>query len=580
MTMLRKDSFRSLGVIVALVLTVMIPMGYIGVAAAKDSQDLEHSYKTESNLLTDPILTDAGYVSGTLVDNQLITNGNPQGPPSAVRVGYIGEAVRYYRGIPYAAPPVGNLRFKPPQPVTPWSGIREGTAFSKWPPQTFPTGTRLGYLMDDAMSEDCLYLNVITPAKRKNERLPVLVWLHGGGITSQSGTRSGYNMPAQAQEGVVTVSVSGRLAVMGFLAHPALSAESPMGASGNYGHLDLVAALKWVKKNIAAFGGDPDRIMIWGQSGGGSKINWLMTSPLSEGLFNAAVCQSGGGGGTPLATQEQRGVALLDALGISGAPDVLAALRALPWQDIVNAARSISYSATPTIDGWSQIDTVQNVFAAGKQHNVPFIIGIAHTEWTPTNFTVNLMPTLKSSGSPTYVFVHTHVPMGWKPAKAWHSLENGYIFGAIRAVAPNNFNDYGKAAGAPYTVVNVVAGLDDGGWTYGRTLRYPCGPSEVNGVTMTDAGWTWLDAWHEDFMSKTWIQFAATGDPNLPPGTLTGPVLPKWLPYDPADGRFMALDSTPVVEPGFSTPTAGGVLPIPIPVYGTPFPGYSGPPPF
>jgi hypothetical protein len=190
------------------------------------------------------------------------------------------------------------------------------------------------------------------------------------------------------------------------------------------------------------------------------------------------------------------------------------------------------------------------------------------------------MKTLKSSGSPTYVFVHTHVPEGWKPGKAWHSLENGYIFGAALAVAPNNFIDYGIAAGAPYTIVPGVVGLDDAGWTYGRDLRYDCGPSEVKDLVVSDAGWTWLDAWHEDFMSKTWIQFAATGNPNLPVGTLSGPVLPKWLPYKYSDDKFMALDVTPVVEPGFSTPTPGGVLPIPIPVYGTPFPGYSGPPPF
>jgi para-nitrobenzyl esterase len=565
MTMLRKDSFGFLGLILALTMILMIP-----IAAAKNNNDGEFT-----NQLEDPILTDAGYVSGTLVDTLLVTNGNPQGPVSSVRVGNIGEAVRYYRGIPYAAPPVGNLRFKPPQPVTPWSGIREATAFSKWPPQAFPSQTRLGYLMDDSMSEDCLYLNVITPAKRKNERLPVLVWLHGGGLTTQSGTRAGYNMPAQAQQGAVTVSVSGRLDVMGFLAHPALSAESPMGASGNYGMLDLVAALKWVKKNIAAFGGDPDRIMIWGQSGGGSKINWLMTSPLTTGLFDSAICQSGGGGGLPLATMEQRGVALFTKLGIS----TLEELRALPWQDIQLAAGGGGFSTSPTIDGWSMIDTVQNVFAAGKQQNVPFIIGIAHTEWTPTNFTVNLMKTLKSSGSPTYVFVHTHMPPGWKPAKAWHSFENGYIFHAIRAVAPNNFNDYARSAGAPYSI-GPGSGLTDAGWTYGRDLRYECGPSQWTGVTITDAEWNWLDAWHEDFMSKTWIKFAATGNPNLHKGTLEGPRLPTWLPYDYAVDQFMALDSPPVVEPGFTTPPAGGVLPIPIPVWATPFPPYSGPPPF
>lgn len=577
MTMLRKDSFRSLGVILALALTVMIPMGYIAVAAAWDMDDWEHSYKTESDLLTNIVRTDAGYVSGTSMDTLLVTNGNPQGPVSSVLAGTKGEPVRIYRGIPYAAPPVGNLRFKPPQPVTPWSGIRECSAFSKWPPQAFPAMTRLGYLMDDSMSEDCLYLNVITPAKRKHERLPVLVWLHGGGLTTQSGTRSGYNTPAQAQEGVVTVSVSGRLDVMGFFAHPLLSAESPMGASGNYGMLDLVAALKWVKENIAAFGGDPDKIGIWGQSGGGQKVNWLMTSPLSNGLFNAAVSQSGSGGGLPLATQHTRGVALFTKLGIS----TLAQLRALPWQDIQLAAGGGGFSTNPTIDGWSQIDTIQNVFAAGKQHNVPFIIGIAHTEWTPTNFLVTLMPTLKSSGSPTYVFVHTHVPPGWKPAKAWHSFENGYIFHAITANSPNNFNDYAIAAGAPHTT-GPGSGPTDAGWTYGRSLRYPspCGPTQWSGVTITDAMWNWEDAWHEDFMSRTWIHFAVTGDPNLPHHALTGPILPKWLPYDPAVDQFMALDVTPVVEPGFSKPTTGGVLPIPIPVYTTPFRGYSGPPPF
>ena len=571
--------------ILALVLTLIIPMGSGALAAGKDRDD-ERGYmedwEHEGDLLGNIVRTDAGYVSGTVMDTLLVTNGNPDGPVSSVLVGASRRPVRVFRGIPYAAPPVGELRFKPPQPVTPWSGIREASAFSKWPPQVFPTLPRLGFLMDDAMSEDCLYLNVITPARRRHERLPVLVWFHGGGLTTQSGTRAGYNMPAQAQEGVVAVSVSGRLDVMGFLAHPALSEESPMHASGNYGMLDLVAALQWVKTNIAAFGGDPDQIGIWGQSGGGQKINWLMTSPLSEGLFNAAISQSGSGGGTDLPTAEQRGVALQTQLGISGTPDeVRAALRALPWQDIQNAAAAIQFSTSPTIDGWSQLDRIENVFAAGRQHNVPFIIGIANTEWTATNFTVQLMSTLTSSGSPTYVFVHTHVPEGWKPALAWHSFENGYIFHAAVAVAPNNFNDYAIAAGAPYTIAPGVA-LTDAGWTRGRELRYaPAGPEEdARGVTVTDAAWSWLDAWHEDFMAKTWIHFAATGNPNLPRGTLSGPHLPRWEPYDHVVDTFMALDVTPVVEPGFTMPNPTRQMPIPIPTYHHPFRGYSGPPPY
>jgi carboxylesterase type B len=256
-------------------------------------------------------------------------------------------------------------------------------------------------------------------------------------------------------------------------------------------------------------------------------------------------------------------------------------LRALPWQDIQAAAVASRFSTSPTIDGWSQIDTIEKVFATGRQHNVPFMIGIANTEWTATNFLVNLMPTLRSSGSPTYVFVHTRVPDGWKPALAWHSFENGYIFHAITAVAANNFNDYAIAAGAPYTIIPGVVPTD-AGWTRGRVLRYsPAGPTlDSRGVTVTDARWNWLDAWHEDFMSRTWIRFAETGDPNLPHGTLSGPSLPKWYPYTSASDEFMALDATPVVQPAFSKPTSDKHMPISTPDYTTPFPGYSGPPPY
>ena len=260
--------FKSVGVILALVLTVTVPVGY---AAAKDGGNLGVH-------IVDPIKTADGYVSGTIIDavwwNVMGTN---------TLLGEVGNPIRIYRGIPYAAPPVGDLRWKPPQPVTPWSEIRECTVFAKWPTQKFPTIPRYGSVPETGMSEDCLYLNVLTPAKKTTDRLPVLVWIHGAGINALSGGRPSYNLPMPAQHGVVFVTISHRLGVMGYMGHPELTQESPMKASGNYGQLDLIAALKWVKKNIAAFGGDPDRVTIFGQSGGGSKVKWLMTSPLLIG---------------------------------------------------------------------------------------------------------------------------------------------------------------------------------------------------------------------------------------------------------------------------------------------------------
>ena len=229
------------------------------------------------------------------------------GSISGIKADQNRKEIYIFRGIPYAAPPIGDLRWKPPQPVEPWKGIRQTTVLGKWATQAYPTGVRYGFIQESGMSEDCLYLNVLTPAKKNNDRLPVMVWFHGGGLWGQSGHRDIYNSPGLPQDGVVLVTVSHRLNVMGYMAHPALSAESLQGTSGNYGMLDLVAALKWVRNNIAAFGGDPDNVTIFGQSGGGNKVQWLMTSPLSEGLFDRAISQSGYGSLTQLLDAEQAG---------------------------------------------------------------------------------------------------------------------------------------------------------------------------------------------------------------------------------------------------------------------------------
>jgi para-nitrobenzyl esterase len=224
-------------------------------------------------LLKDPIKITDGYISGTVF-------GDPDDP------------VRIYRGIPYAAPPVGNLRWQPPQPVIPWSGIRECVDYSTHPVQFAPGRY---YPLSSPQSEDALYLNVLTPAKKPHEKLPVIVWIHGGGMGGASGNDVTWNFHRLPQHGVVLVTVNTRLGALGLLAHPSLTSESPNHASGNYMFLDIIASLKWVQKNIDEFGGDPRNVTLLGESAGGMKITTLLASPLAKGLFHRAIIESGAG---------------------------------------------------------------------------------------------------------------------------------------------------------------------------------------------------------------------------------------------------------------------------------------------
>jgi len=211
---------------------------------------------TESDLLVDPIKVDGGLIAGTMV-------------------GETGKEVRVYRGVPYAAPPVGDQRWKAPQPVVTWSGIRETTDFGSRCPQPQSSW------VSGSMGEDCLTLNVFTPAKKTDEKLPVMVWLHGGGFAVGTANSPPYTWPSLPQHGVVMVGVNHRLGPIGLLALPQLSAESSQGVSGNYMFLDLIASLKWVQANIAAFGGDPNNVTVFGESGGGGQPDAMVASPLA-----------------------------------------------------------------------------------------------------------------------------------------------------------------------------------------------------------------------------------------------------------------------------------------------------------
>jgi len=253
--------------------------------------------------------------------------------------GSVVDGVRSYKGIPFAAPPVGELRWKAPRPVGAWEGVRECDAFGPDCPQAPYSESSIYYSPPRKQSEDCLYLNVWTAAKA-GEKRPVMVWIHGGALTRGSGATRSYDGTALAKKGVVLVTINYRLGPLGYFAHPELSAESPHRSSGNYGVLDQIAALKWTQKNIAAFGGDPGRVTIFGESAGSWSVNALVASPLAKGLFQRAIGQSGGTFGPMTYLKEDRdgrqsaekiGAAFAKAAGA----DSIKALRALPAERIV-----------------------------------------------------------------------------------------------------------------------------------------------------------------------------------------------------------------------------------------------------
>jgi para-nitrobenzyl esterase len=311
---------------------------------------------------------------------------------SGVVAGAVAGGVVSWKGIPYAAPPVGDLRWRAPQPVAPWTGVRAATEYAHdcmqlpFPSDAAPLGT--------PPAEDCLYLNVWAPEKPPSAKLPVMFWIHGGGFVNGGSSPSVYDGSAFARRGVVFVSLNHRLGRFGFFAHPALTKESPNDPLGNYGYLDQIAALRWVQANIAAFGGDPGNVTIFGESAGGGSVNTLLVSPLARGLFHKAIVESGGGraGGImqprTLAEAEAVGVALAKSAGITGEDAAaLAALRKLPAEDLVRGLNLMTMGqqrdtyAGPMVDGKIVAEEPETAFRAGRQAKVPYMIGANNREF-------------------------------------------------------------------------------------------------------------------------------------------------------------------------------------------------------
>ena len=307
------------------------------------------------------------------------------------------SAVRSFKGIPFAQAPVGDLRWKEPQPVKNWTGVRNAGQFGPRCMQVTSPGADY-WFRGNGMSEDCLYLNVWTPAKSGREKLPVLVYIFGGGFTNGDGSEPRYDGESMARKGIVAVTVNYRLNIFGFFSHPELTKESPHHASGNYGLLDQVAALEWVQRNIAALGGDPKRVTIAGESAGSISVSALMASPLSRNLIAGAIGESGALIATlpprPLAETEQDGVKFGANAGVAS----LAALRALTAEQIQAAvAKSPGMRSNTTLDGYFLPKPLTDIFESGQQSKVPLLAGsnseeqsarsvLSQSDPTPENF--------------------------------------------------------------------------------------------------------------------------------------------------------------------------------------------------
>jgi para-nitrobenzyl esterase len=471
------------------------------------------SKETEPNVLVDPIKIDTGYISGTII-------------------GDTSKEVRIYRGIPYAAPPVGDLRWKPPQVASGWTGIRECTVFGKSAPQAdvpiHPT--------DMPQSEDCLYLNVLTPARKASDKLPVMVWLHGGAYFAGSGGTLLYNSPRLTQNGVVLVTTNMRLGPLGLLAHPRLSNESPDGVSGNYMFLDMIAALEWVQRNIAAFGGDSENVTIFGQSGGGYKVSCLVASPMAKGLFQKAICMSGVSGtnfpGRPMKDLAVMGEKFFAKLGVDKDPDPLKAARALPWEKIMESERILSKELNEdwglwdsAIDGHFLMEAPANIFRSGNQNSVPVIASATLGEIKGPGWQllpslvpdyVNMLHGANKAGEKGYVCIFDQVPGTWRQegCVSPHAMDLGYAFG-----------DWDNSAQW---------------WPFFYDLQ-----AKDSGAKTRDPGLTDMDRKVSENMMAMWAQFARSGDPNVEG-------LVNWPAYDSETDQYLYIAEPLQIKIGFS----------------------------
>jgi para-nitrobenzyl esterase len=449
----------------------------------------------------------------------------------------VDDSIHVFKGVPFAAPPVGDLRWKPPAPVVSWEGVRACDKFGNKCPQG-------GRKRAGSFSEDCLYLNVWSPAKPPAEKLPVMVWIHGGGLTTGSAHEPGYMGDQFARRGVVLVSINYRLGALGFLAHPMLSSESEHGVSGNYGLLDQIAALKWVQQNIARFGGDADNITIFGESAGGTSVYCLTATPQAKGLFHNAIMQS--------AWLPETVFADLGAAEKSGATEVAKAIsgevsaeamRRLSTEDLLEHLKQRLPVAT---DGWLFPESLAQIYAKGKQNRVRSIVGTNRDEGTM--FTPR-------QPFPSVELYHAEM-----------NGEYGDHGDAIRKLYPaQKVGDIRKAVVQRITDTWFVRPTRE----YARQMQRQNNDTWMYHFTQTSPTWPWLGAAHAaeiryvfntldaskikdvdrdiaKSMIGYWVQFAKTGDPNVDG-------LPTWPGYTADNDKHLEIGKQTKIGDGLRT---------------------------
>ncbi|MEP7271582.1 MAG: carboxylesterase family protein [Acidobacteriota bacterium] len=469
--------------------------------------------------------------------------------------GAIAEGIRSFKGIPFAAPPVGALRWRATQPVVGWQGVRDGTSFGPQCPQAPYAAGSMYFSPPQAQSEDCLSLNIWSGA-RSGEKRPVMIWIHGGALTRGSGSTRVYDGTNLAKKGVVLVTINYRLGPLGYLAHPELSAESPDHVSGNYGVLDQIAALKWVQKNIGAFGGDTNRVTIFGESAGSWSVNTLVASPLAKGLFHRAIGQSGGTFGTAAYLKEDRGgqgsaeklgTAFVKAAGVASIAE-LRTLSAERITEIFNGPDGRRFRTAATVDGWVLPDDVRNIFANGRHNDVPVLVGSNADEMTTLIAPVAVPKTMEEYRKRVETQYGDRIAEfdAAYPVKTVAEIPRGYLRSirdstfTLQMRTWARFTGQGRSNAFLYFFSHVPPNPNSGylGAYHAAEIAYV-----FNNLTRESA--RPADLQLAEAMSNYWVNFAATGDPN-------GRSLVKWLPY--------SLEHEPYLDFGISIESRNHLL--------------------